>query len=256
MSTTQLPPKKSNRTLGCVIALIVGGALTVGGLSIFYLIHAIDLLKVNNPPEIKKPQVDTKKQEIEEALRSAREQYVEKMAEQFRNDGVDAIVSGTGDQLSISSELLANKPNRDQLMRISFPKSQRLILCNMGYRTIYLQGSGLFADGNRYSLGCPETPEEKAARLKSEEEARQQFAKELQDSVRQADVSISNYQVTTIDQKIIIIGPGFASLSPSALKARFGTTANLCDIGVKSIRIETAPGVKYTEFPVHCNSAK
>jgi hypothetical protein len=107
----------------------------------------------------------TKAHIVEEARASARKDFRSGLREVFRKNGADASISDIDDRkLFIASDSFKLKPNRDETMMQLFGPAVRRKMCVMGFNTIELRSGVIFGDGDEYSLGCPETKEEREAR--------------------------------------------------------------------------------------------
>lgn len=69
--------------------------------------------------------VDPGQETLNDAMKNARAKYVDKMQDEFRNQGVDATISDVDGELVVVSDNLKLKPDRDQLMRSTFDPAYR-----------------------------------------------------------------------------------------------------------------------------------
>jgi len=194
-----------------------------------------------------------KEEILNDARKTAREDYISGLQEAFRNAGVEASIrEERNGQVVIASNSFKLKPARDEVMQNVFVPVARRNMCTMGFKTIYLRDDGVFGDGDIYPLGCPETKTEKDARLQQQREARQKFVDEMQQRF-----STEGMQVTEANHEIVITGE-VGELSPEYLRAswlsRFNNRErkNLCGIGFKGIRVRANASSSGTLIPFDC----
>jgi hypothetical protein len=129
---------------------------------------------------IDKP-VNQKDQIINDMQRAARTTAVKDLQNAFGEAGIDATVSDQADgELTVASEALKDQSVRNEVVRQQFGPRARKNLCEIGFKTVTLGSGKLLSGVGRYSLGCPETREEKEARLYEQNSKRQKFVDDLQ----------------------------------------------------------------------------
>jgi hypothetical protein len=240
---------------GCLIVLLL--AIVVCG-----ILSRFSSQAPNHTPRVEgttgtaasKP-VDTQAQIMQEARAVARENYISNMRAIFRDGGVDATISDVGGELTIVADPLKIKPNRDHFMRQEFGPTVRRSLCTLGFKTVALKSGVLFGDGDSYSLGCPETKEEREARLQEERSARQKYVDDVQNDFNHDPQS--SIHVTQRDNELILTG--FAKdLSPATLRAMWAALMsdsdkkNLCGIGFRAVRMTADDGNGGTLISLGC----
>ncbi|MGD0870041.1 MAG: hypothetical protein ABSB88_10855 [Bryobacteraceae bacterium] len=203
--------------------------------------------------------VDLKEQILNDARKTAREDYITTMREEFRNNGVDASISDHNGELAIVSDLLKLKPDRDEILRRQFGPAVRRNLCTMGFKSLSLRSGVIFGDGDEYSLGCPETNAEKESRLQEQRSARQKFVDDLQRTF-DSDPQGHGMQIAQANNEILFTAD-FGDLSPQMIRAMWLSKfsdqekKNLCGIGFKGIRARADAKSPGTFISFGCGSA-
>ena len=113
----------------------------------------------------------------------------------------------------------------------------------MGFKTFALKSGVIFGDGDTYSLGCPETKEEKEARLEQGRSARQQYVNDLQAKFNR-DPDFRNQRVEDQNNELVLTSPAANDLTPAMIRANWGAMftgdarKNLCGIGFRGLRVQ------------------
>ena len=170
------------------------------------------------------------------------------MREVLRNQGVDASILESDGAMIIVSDLLKLKPDRDELMRHAFDRTYRKALCTSGFKTVQLKSGVILGDGDEYSLGCPETKEERMARLQAEQSERQDFVTSLQRDFNSDSEGAAGMRVEQQGDELILTGSSEnGEVPPSVLRALVtsgideGTKAKLCSVGFRGARARSYP---------------
>jgi hypothetical protein len=203
--------------------------------------------------------VDASAEIQNDAMKAARAKYVDKMQDEFRNEGVDATISDSDGELIIVSDALNLKPNRDQFMRTTLDAAYRRNLCVAGFRTVKLTSGVLFGDGDTYSMGCPESKEERQARLGALKGQRQQFVEQLQNSFSSdPEVAALGIRVEQAVDELIMTAPSSANVSPKLLRSVVssefgdGSSNKLCGVGFHGLRVRSSPSSNGTFISFDC----
>ena len=203
--------------------------------------------------------VDPGERILNDAKKPAREKYVSKMQDEFRNQGVDATISDLDGDMVIVSDALKLKPDRDRLMRSTFDPAYRKALCTAGFKTVELKSGAIFGDGDTYSLGCPETKEERAARLEAQRSQRQEFVDQLQNRFNSdSEVAALGIHVEQAADELILTSSSAKDVSPqvfrSMLVQQFSDSSGnkLCNVGFRGLRVRTSPSSGGTFISFGC----
>jgi hypothetical protein len=194
------------------------------------------------PPVPTSKPVDLKAQILNDARKTARENYISTVSEAFRDGGTDASISDIDGELVIVSDLLKLKPNRDEVLRRQFGPAVRRDLCKIGFKTLALKGGVLFGDGDEYSLGCPETKEQKEARLSEQRTARQKYADDLQRTFN-SDPQGHGVQMAEGNNELLLTAEFVRGVSPQMIRTIWASKfsdqekKNLCTIGFRGLRL-------------------
>jgi hypothetical protein len=175
---------------------------------------------------------------LNDARKTAREKYISDMHDLFFDNGFDASIRDDNGQLVITSDTFKLKTDRDYIMRQTFPAATRRKFCEIGFKTVNLR-SGVFSDSHVYSMGCPETKEEKEMRLQQERAARQRFINNVQNGFNN-DPYTKELQIADINNELVITYPPSKYTSPAQFRDMMAaslSTENLCKIGFKGIRV-------------------
>jgi hypothetical protein len=196
---------------------------------------------------------------LNDAKKTARETYVNKMQDEFRNQGVEATISDLDGEMVVISDALKLKPDRDRLMRSAFDPVYRKALCAAEFKTVELKSGAILGDGDTYSLGCPETKEERDARLEAQKVQRQAFVDELQRNFNSdSGIASLNIRVEQGANELIMTGSSANDVPPkmfrSMIAAEFGNGSNnkLCDVGFHGLRVRTRPSSSGTLISFNC----
>jgi hypothetical protein len=207
---------------------------------------------VNNAPA-------NPEQILNDAKKTAREKYVNKMQDEFRNQGVEATISDLDGDMVVVSDSLKLKPNRDRLMRSAFDPTYCKALCAAGFKTVELKSGVVFGDGDTYSLGCPETKEERDARLEARKGQRQAFVDELQRSFNgDSETAALNIWVEQGADELILTGSSAndvpLKMFRSMISAEFGdgTSNKLCSVGFHGLRVKSNSSSSGAFIPFNC----
>jgi hypothetical protein len=181
------------------------------------------------------------------------------MQDEFRNQGVDATISDLDGDMVIVSDALKLKPDRDRLMRSTFDPAYRKALCTAGFKTVELKSGAIFGDGDTYSLGCPETKEERAARLEAQRSQRQEFVDQLQNRFNSdSEVAALGIHVEQAADELILTSSSAKDVSPqvfrSMLVQQFSDSSGnkLCNVGFRGLRVRTSPSSGGTFISFGC----
>jgi len=193
---------------------------------------------------VKSAVVDPSEGTLNDAKKTAREKYINKMQVEFRNSGVEATISDLDGDMVIVSDDLKLKPQRDSLMRSTFGPAYRKALCTLGFKTVELRGGVIFGDGDTYSL-CPETKEERDARSDAQKGQRQAFVDVLQQRFS-SDSGIASLDIR-VEQgagELILTSPSAKDAPIKLLRSMItdsdGGTGNLCGIGFQGLRVRSS----------------
>jgi hypothetical protein len=181
---------------------------------------------------------DSEEQFLNDARKTAREKYISDMHEEFFNSGVEASIRDENGQLVINSDTLKLKNDRDFLMQQVFPAATRRKFCEIGFKTVNLR-SGVFSDSYVYSMGCPETKEEKEMRLQQERAARQTFVNNVKNRFNN-DPYTKELQIADINNEVVVTYPPSKYTSPEKFRDMIAagfSKENLCKIGFKGLRV-------------------
>ncbi len=201
--------------------------------------------------------VNMKQQLLLDAQRTARENYIDRLRQNYQHSGVDASVSDINGELTIASDALKLKSDRDYLIRQQFGPKVRHNLCSIGFKTLALKSGVILGDSDEYSLGCPEAKTEREVRLREEESKRRDFVANLQNTFS-SDPQGSGIQVTQGKNEIILTGASFADLSPEMIRgiwaSKFSDDAqqNLCELGFRSLRARANRNARGAFISFHC----
>jgi hypothetical protein len=172
--------------------------------------------------------------------------------------GIDATVSEQADgELTVASEALKDQSVRNEVVRQQFGPRARKNLCEIGFKTVTLGSGELLSDVGRYSLGCPETREEKEARLYEQNSKRQKFVDDLQQTFA-TDPKTARIQIARKNNEIVMTSASVTGLSPRLLQAMWGTSfsaeekKNLCGIGFRGLRTKATTNSKGIFTPFAC----
>jgi hypothetical protein len=167
------------------------------------------------------------------------------MQAEFRNSGVEATISDLDGELVIVSDDLKLKPQRDSLMRSTFDPAYRKALCSLGFKTVELRGDVILGDRDTYSL-CPETKEDRDARLDAQKGQRQAFVDELQQKFS-SDSGIASLDIL-VEQgagELILTSPSANEVPIKLLRSMIAdsddSNSNLCSIGFHGLRVRSSP---------------
>jgi len=203
--------------------------------------------------------VDPNEGILNDAKKTAREKYVNKMQDEFRNQGVEATISDLDGEMVVVSDVLKLKPDRDRLMRSAFDPAYRKALCAAGFKTVELKSGVVNGDGDTYSLGCPETKEEKDVRLEAQRGQRQAFVDELQKSFNgDSETAALNIRVEHGTNELIMTGSSAKDVPQkmlrSMLAAEFGdgSSNKLCGVGFRGLRVRSSPSSSGTFISFNC----
>jgi hypothetical protein len=218
-----------------------------------------DLSQFQTSEPVKSAQVDPNAGILNDATKTAREKYVNKMQDEFRNQGVEATISDLDGEMVVVSDALKLKPDRDRLMRSAFDPTYRKALCAAGFKNVELKSGVVFGDGDTYSLGCPETKEEKDARLGARKGQRQAFVDELQKSFNgDSETAAINIRVEQGADELILTGSSAKDIPPKMLRSMTaagfgdGTSNKLCSVGFHGLRVRSSPSSSGTLISFNC----
>jgi hypothetical protein len=233
-----------NRAVIAAIALLVLGISIIGWMGS----GKKDGQKLTQPQtseSVKSAVVDPREEILNNARENAREKYINKMQSEFRNSGVEATISDLDGDMVIVSDDLKLKPQRDSLMRSTFDPAYRKALCTLGFKTVELRGDVILGDGDKYSL-CPETKEERGARLDAQKGQRQAFVNELQQRFNN-DSGIASLDIL-VEQgtgELILTSPSAKDAPIKLLRSMIADsdddTRHLCGIGFYGLRVRSSP---------------
>ena len=206
-------------------------------------------LTQSNQPQTSEPVnnavVDAREGILNDAKKTARDKYINKMQAEFRNSGVEATISDLDGELVIVSDDLKLKPQRDSLMRSTFDPAYRKALCSLGFKTVELRGDVILGDRDTYSL-CPETKEDRDARLDAQKGQRQAFVDELQQKFS-SDSGIASLDIL-VEQgagELILTSPSANEVPIKLLRSMIAdsddSNSNLCSIGFHGLRVRSSP---------------
>jgi uncharacterized protein YnzC (UPF0291/DUF896 family) len=199
--------------------------------------------------------VDPKVVALTEARKAARENYINKMREIFMQQGVNANIIDSNGVMVIVSDALKESSDRNQFMRTTFDPTYRKALCAAGFTAIELRSGAILGDGATYSLGCPESKEERAARLQARAAKRQEFVAGLQNDFK-SDADLQEIQVTQTSEELVITSPSFKGMPPQQMRAmfdaQFDQQNNACGLGFKGLRVKTGPSSAGTFISYNC----
>jgi hypothetical protein len=186
---------------------------------------------------------------LRDAQGEARRGYLDTLNQGFHQEGVDASASQSGPQLVITSEVLERKAARDYLLRRQFDAQARQALCKMGFRSLALRGLGI-EESYVYPLGCPETGEEKHARLEAEEVARQNYVADMQARFAN-DPGLRDWRILPRDRELVLALAASSDLSAAERRQLASSSRGiwesfarrsekrLCAIGFRGLRVQT-----------------
>jgi hypothetical protein len=218
-----------------------------------------DLSQFQTSEPVKSAQVDPNAGILNDATKTAREKYVNKMQDEFRNQGVEATISDLDGEMVVVSDALKLKPDRDRLMRSAFDPTYRKALCAAGFKNVELKSGAILGDGDTYSLGCPETKEERDSRLEAQKGQRQTFVDELQNRFdSDSGVASLGIRVEQGANELILTASSANDVPPklfrSMLAAEFGDGSNnkLCDVGFHGLRVRSSTSNSGTFISFNC----
>jgi hypothetical protein len=200
-------------------------------------------------------QAALKEEFLRKARKNARENYVRGLQKAFRNIGVAASIWENEDgQLVITSHSFKLKPDRDEVMRNIFVPGARRDMCTMGFKTLYLRDDGVFADGDVYGLGCPETKAEMEERSRKQFAARQAFVDQIRRTLRSKGLEM-DMTVTQSNGEIVLTSD--PRPTPDMLRALFaremsGENQSLCNMGFRAIRARASSDDNGTVLQITC----
>lgn len=168
-----------------------------------------------------------------QALHRRRQHYIDDLREEFRGEGVDAFISDVKGELRFISPMFDSGPGSALFVRGFSGAENRKNLCIMGFKSYSF-------NGETYSLGCPETKEEKAERLEKERLARQDFVDGLQKDFDRLPPD-ERALVSQENNELVITMPDF---TPEAFRAIYASPEapnkrlqmRLCRIGFRGVR--------------------
>ena len=153
---------------------------------------------------------DLKQKILDEVQTPGRMTYINGLRESFRNAGFDASVSDLHGDLTVVSDALKLKPDRDEFVRRLFGPAVR---------------------------GCREGKEEKAARLDGDRTARENYVDELRGKLG------SNMNLQELNNELVLTSASANDLTPAMIRANWGAMftgeagKNLCSIGFRGFRV-------------------
>jgi uncharacterized protein YnzC (UPF0291/DUF896 family) len=231
--------KRTKVLIGAAVLLVVG-VVVVSTSKNSNKQDAVQPQKTVAAPTNDKP-VDLKTQVLDDARKTARKNYIDGLQANFRTNGVDAVASDIDGELTIVSDALKLKPDRDELVQRQFGPAVRRNLCTMGFKTLALKSGVLFGDGDEYSLGCPETKEQKEARLQEQRAARQKYVDDLREMFN-SDPQGQGIQMAQGNNELLFTADFVRGASPQMIRAMWASKfsdqekKNLCSIGFRGLR--------------------
>lgn len=231
--------RRTKVLIGVAVSLVVG-AVIMSTSKNSNKRDAVEPQKTVAVPTSDKP-VDLKMQLRDEAQKTARNDYVDRLQANFRNNGVDAVASDIDGELTIVSDELKLKPDRDELVRRWFGPAVRRNLCTIGFKALALKSGAVFGDSDKYSLGCPETKEQKEARLQQQHTARQEYVDDLQRTFN-SDPQGQGIQIAQGNNELLFTADFVRSASPQMIRATWASKfsdqekKNLCSVGFRGLR--------------------
>jgi hypothetical protein len=195
--------------------------------------------------------VDPKVVALTEARKTAREHYIENTQRMFTRGGSHTSIFEVNDELVIVSDSLKEKSDRDWFMRQSFDRPSRNGLCALGFKDVKLSSGVVFGDDGIYGLGCPETSDERAAKLQK----RAEFANGLQSDFKSGDPDIQDTVVAQTNDELVFTAPWMKGMTPAMIRASWakrGQPENACSLGFKGERYKTSSNDRGTFIPYNC----
>jgi len=201
----------------------------------------------------------TSDQTPDDPKKPARDEYVSKMQQEFRNQGVEATISDLDGQMIVVSDDLKLKPDRDRLMRSAFDPAYRKALCAAGFKTVELSSGIILGDSDTYSLGCPETKEERDARLEAQREQRQAFVDQLQKSFNSdSEIAALGIHVEQGANELVLTSSSVKDVPTKVFRSMLadefgdGSSNKLCGVGFRGLRVRSDPSTSGVFLSFNC----
>jgi hypothetical protein len=185
-----------------------------------------------------------------------REQYANSLHALLRDKGYDIVVTELGDELILAADLFEDTSTRVQFLELV--RHSNSGLCNMGFRRVDIGKKGFFASSETYSLNCPETADERTARIQAGFAKRQEYVQSLQRDINNSSsekgdtlsLSQSNGELIVMS---VVAEEGFNVRKFKGMVADSQTRAQFCEAGFTGVRLKNSIQSKGVRIPIHCN---
>jgi hypothetical protein len=127
----------------------------------------------------------------------------------------------------------------------------------MGFRRLDIGKKGFFTSSDTYSLNCPETPDERKARIQAGFAKRQEYVRSLQRDINNSSGAAGITLSQTNSELIVMSDTGVAEAGPSVRQWRgivvnSEVRAQLCDAGFTGVRLKNSLQSKGARIPIQC----
>jgi hypothetical protein len=248
-------PVRLSPTLVNRLPMIAFGILLLAGIGIWLLAHF-----ANTPPADVRPTAEeqAKPIEVQDPLKPLRQAYVEQTRNNLHDEDIDASVSDSNGTLTIIADLFRQKSTRDTFASKLFDKSTRSNLCAIGFKSFELKNGYVLYESSLYSLDCPETADERKARIQAGFAKRQAYVQSLQRDI--ASASSENGDTLSLSQskrELIVVSvvaeEGFNVRKFKGMVADSRARAQLCEAGFTGVRLKNNLQSKGVRIPIQCH---
>lgn len=186
-----------------------------------------------------------------------REQYANSLHALLRDEGYDIVVTELGDKLILAADFFEDTSTRVQFLQLV--RHSNSGLCNIGFRRVDIGKKGFFTSSETYSLNCPETADERKARIQAGLAKRQEYAESLQRDLNNSASGAMGITLSQANSELIVMSDtGVAEAGPSVQQWRgiavnSEVRAQLCDAGFSGVRLKNNQQSKGVRIPIQCH---